>query len=166
MNARTDNLDRLLERVAAGELDALSLDEIGRLEQHLNENDQAAERLAAASTGRLPALAGLPPASPTADQWAGVWSGVRTAASQRAGPRAPHPSRITRLFGIAAAAAACLIAALTWPTTPIARQAEWSLEIAETVQVDELEVFDVTPTIYYNSQGGVALISLRSDEGT
>jgi hypothetical protein len=80
MNAQPNEVQRLIARVSAGQLDDLSPDEVQLLEVALNEDDALAATLA-----EVPAGGDWPEAlTPTDAEWESVWAGVSSeSVSQR-----------------------------------------------------------------------------------
>ncbi|MEP0846650.1 MAG: hypothetical protein HRF50_07480 [Phycisphaerae bacterium] len=151
MTPMRENLDQLLERVAAGRLDELSPEQVAALETHLNANAAAAARLANLLP-RPPAGPLARVAEPSAAQWERVWRGVEAAGSRQAArgtdaASAPQTMRgrtrrFLRLWEGIAAAAACVLFAVLWRSSQPAAEASWPIQLSQHVEVDSLEVFD------------------------
>ena len=147
-------LDALLERVAAGELDALAPDEIDALQRHLDEDANAADRLADVvpePEGELRAVS-----TPTAGDWDRVWNNID--ASERR--TTPWWLRITPYAG---AAAACILLALILRVAP-APVDDWAIQLGDEVEINEIEVFGNASVYVDNSAGGIVWL-FEEDEG-
>ena len=156
-----DNLDELLERVAAGRLDDLTPAQIAALERHLNAVLAAADRLAGVRPPRDPRLE-IPVTGPVVDEWDAVWRAIEAGAvAQRL--RTPH--RLIRLWQAFAAVAACLALGLLWRATGAGRQGA-AVELSNNVVVHELEVFgDASAYVAYaGDESGRAMIWVLEPE--
>ena len=135
-----------LNAVQAGELDALTPDQIARLEEHLNADAAVAARLAGVT----------PPANvpgqgdvelPSAETWERVWERVDAATTSEL----PAKRTLFMLRGwrpVIAAAAVCVLAVGLWRSRPASPAADWPVEWAHEVEVSDIEVFgDGTPLV-------------------
>ena len=94
MTGADDNLDKLLEQVAAGRLDDLTPEQVAALEEHLNSAPEAQDRLAdtlASIESSLP----VDRTMPSEADWEGVWQNIEIA-----GPVAAPSPFVRRTFRI------------------------------------------------------------------
>ncbi len=163
MTRDAHDIQRLLQELELGRLDALSPDDVAALEQHLNADDQAAARLADRRPPRDERLS-LPAAQPTAAEWDRMWQVVAGSATESAPLRKStgRPRRWLRLVEGVTAAAACVALAALWHggASTEALAAEWPMQLSENVEVESLEVFgDQTSFVLYPDDGsGQAVI--------
>lgn len=162
MERKPDNLERNLQLLARGELDALSPEEIAGLEALLNEDPRLASVLAdqrgAPGDPLLAAVAAADAAAmPSTAQWERAWGKLAEPAAS-AVSRGRRPL-ILRLWQPFAAAAACVALIALWVTGKPANRSQmgptddWPIELATNVVIDELEVFDGS-TAYIIPVGG------------
>lgn len=135
MSVNDSSHDPLLDRLLAGDLDGLDPAEIDALEQRLNMDAQLAARLAGVTPVAEAELRNVPPVSDA--EWSQVWQTVETAPTRAAAGR-----RILRLWHTAAAAAACLLLALTWNARQPATPEAWPVTWADSVEIEEVDVTD------------------------
>ncbi len=162
-HAGGNDLDKLLDRVAAGELDALRPDEIAALERHLNADPPAAAALADLTPAVEPALAAT--AAPTPAEWERVWDRIESAASTpAAGPHAAF--RVIRFWQPLLAAAACLVLMFSLQTRSVAPRGASQIRLSDDVVVSELEVYDdADALVMYDDDGsGRAIIWVFEDD--
>ncbi len=157
MMTQDDNLDQLLDRVAAGRLDDLTPEQVAALETHLNATPAAAERLAD-MVPEVDLRLGARVSTPTDAEWDEVWQRVDSVALRR-DPTARTLGRVIRLWRPLAAAAACLLLMVLWRAAPSSADAAWELRLSDNVIVHELEVFDGSSAfIAYSDEDGSAVI--------
>lgn len=178
-----DNLEALLRRVEAGELDSLTPEQIDALETFLNESPAAADRLANVrpapeSTSALSAFPDAPGfgqasiPSPDKAEWDRVWNNIEAA---EAAPRMAAPvetcnrsvgGRLLKLWPLFMAAAACFAIMLTWHFAAVPASAEWEIRLADQVEVEELNVYgDAIAFVDFNNDG-TAMIWVFEESGT
>ena len=154
MSAGPHNLDEALKALAAGDLDALSVEQIERLEGLLNNRpelaDAYADRLAVPDEPLRTALESV--AEPSAAQWERAWNGIETAEASATRRRA-H-GRIWRLWAPLSAVAAGLMLVGVWRISPPrTTPPPWPMQLASNVEIDELEVYD-NSTAFVVTTGG------------
>lgn len=151
--------DELLELLKAGRLDALTADEVERLEAGLNERPQEIDGvLARVAADDLPN--DWP--APSESEWRRAWVAIERETS---GYGYGGPWRIWR--GLAAAAA-CVLAALSWRFDAQTPAATPQIQLANQVDIQELEVFgDAFAAVSYSGEtGGAAVIWVfEGDQG-
>ncbi len=172
MNQPHESLDAALRAAAAGRWDALTPDQVDRLECVLNQEPAVAERLAGQKARPEPhldqVLADLDRrAQPTPRAWQDVWRHIEAAAPRTAGrrPGALSP-RVVRLWRPLAAAAACLLLTVFWTLRPSAPEA-WPLQLATNVEINELEVSEDATTFVFatGARNDVQVIWVLEDQG-
>ena len=163
MTTPNDNLDQLLDRVAAGRLDDLTPEQVAALEAHLNATP-AAEGLADVLPEADPRLSSTA-SMPTDAEWDEVWQQVDSAAAAR-GRTARAIRRAIRLWQPLAAVAACVALLLVWRWAPFTSGPEWPIELSADVEVLELEVFgDASAFVSYSDEGQGAAVIWVLDDG-
>ena len=131
-----ERLAALIDRVAAGGVDALTAGEVAELEAALADRPEL--------EARLEALAPPPDAfltaveQPTAADWERVWQRVERASTRGA---TLAPPVLLRVWRPVAAIAACALLALSWQVSRGANGRGWSLKPASGIEVHSLEVF-------------------------
>lgn len=171
MSRDYDNLDEALRAVAAGNLDALTPEQVARLERVLNDEPGVAARLAACTPAPEPKLATALQAAeqaalPPAQRWDLTWQRIDAAAplTQRRA-HAGIAGRLIRLWQPLVAAAACLMLAVMWRTTSSPTEDAWPMQLATDVQIDSLEVPDgMTSLIVAGGDDNYKLIWILPDE--
>ena len=167
MNEEHTQLNALLARVAAGEIDALNPSEIALLESHLNDAPDAAGQLA---KGRPPLMRLPEIAMPPEAAWDAMFDridasrGAATASPGRSPTTRPDRThrlrRLRKTWEPLLAAAAVVLLAVMWrlsPTTPTAAE-PWDLRLATDVSIDEIEVFgDATSFVAYADDGSTVI---------
>ena len=163
MTKPDENLDPLLDRVAAGRLDDLTPEQIDALEAHLNATPDAEQRLADVLPETDPRLDVAAP-MPTDVEWNEVWQGIDSAARKREST-ARAIRRTIRLWQPLAAVAACVALLLVWRWSPLTTAPEWPIALSSDVEVLELEVFgDASAFVSYSDDGqGAAMIWVLDD---
>lgn len=166
----THNFDELLDRVAAGDLDGLTPEQVDALAARLNADADLAARLEGVRPPRGPA-ADDPVVLPGAGEWEAVYASIedaRASASASVPRRASRP-RVLRLptwVGSLMAAAACVMFAMLWGPLLNRSNDVWELRLGDDVQVLELEVSDeYTSFVSYDSAGGAAMIWIYEGAG-
>jgi len=168
MSQSHDSLDAALRAVAAGQWEALTPEQVERLERVLNEEPAVAARLA----GRKPELGArlaevlevlVEQTRPAPRVWQDMWERIDAAAPAAVRHGA---GRILRLWTPLAAAAACVILVLLWTLEPSTSE-EWPLQLATSVEIDELEVPEgATPmVISTGGENGIDVIWVLEDKG-
>jgi len=166
MTRAADNLDALLDRVAAGELDKLTPTQAAELEAYLNASPPAAARLADL---KPPLESVLTKAAPPvrAARWEAMWERIESAS---AAPGGLQRGRILRLmhshaFRFVAAAAACLLLLLTWRV--VTSPAALAIRLSDNVEIEGLEVSDDASSVvsYLGEAGGPVIIGVFAEEG-
>lgn len=157
MTTPTENFDELLDRVSAGQLDALTPEQVAALEAHLNATPAAAQRLAGVVPAPDPRLTSAP--SPSEADWDRVWERVDWAEAAPL-PARPALGRVFRLWRPLAAAAACLLLVVVWRTMLSPAVPSWELRLSDDVVVHELEVFEDASAFvaYADDESGTAVI--------
>jgi hypothetical protein len=118
MKDAPDNLNDLLAAVADGRLDALTPEQVARLEAHLNSDSAAAKALGAAQAG-APAF-DMQISVPTTQAWERVWRAIESATAvspirkDTEARRVAPLRRVFRLWQPLAAAAACVLMIGSW----------------------------------------------------
>ncbi len=158
MTTPTENFDELLDRVSAGQLDALTPEQVTALEAHLNATPAAAERLADVTPAPDPLLTSAVQAPSKAD-WDNVWERVDSAEAAPL-PARPALGRMFRFWQPLAAAAACLLLLVVWRTMLSPAEPSWQLRLSDDVVVHELEVSgDASAFVAYaDDESGTAVI--------
>ena len=164
MTTPGENLDELLDRVAAGQLDELTSEQVAALEAHLNTTPGAAERLADIVPEADPRLSVIAP-TPTDADWGEVWRRVDSAALTREST-ARVIGRTIRLWQPLAAAAACLLLMILWRVAPLRTEPAWELQLSGSVVVHELEIFggDSAFVAYSDDDGSAVIWVFEEDE--
>lgn len=154
MAATDPRIEVLMQRVAAGELDALTADEVALLEKAVDADAELADRLAAA----------MPPAdefvgvedAPSDEAWERVWSEVAPVRRKAAG---------WWWQPIAAAAAVALMVG-TWQWTGLSATPEAPWRLGGEVEVLELETFEEgVPMVMSVGDAEMQVIWIVGDEG-
>jgi hypothetical protein len=165
MTPADDKLSTALQAMAAGNVDALTPQEVARLEAFLNRQPRAAESVADVVLKPDPRLtAGLTAleqrALPSAAQWEDVWKRIDEAlpasAAGRPAAKRARPLTATRIFRHwqpLLAAAACLLLALVWLWERPKPSDFWPMQLATNVQIDDLEVGEDATPFVINSDG-------------
>lgn len=160
MSQATRDIDELLALVAAGQLDALSPEEVERFETALAADDALAARLAEMPVG----ASDLPDVmTPTAAEWNRVWAGVER--SQR---RGWHLGRLVHHWQAMAAAAVIVLMVGIWELMPtnVKQAKSWQLRPDNDIQVVDLESFgDDTPVVLAGGDGDFPVIWVMEDSG-
>ncbi len=164
--AEGDKLGELLDRVVAGELDALRPEEVAALDEHLNADPQAGALLAEVLPPVEPLL--RVGGAPTPAEWERVWDGIESADGAGAAPavRGSHRTlRLMRLWQPLLAAAACLVLMFTL-TGRFTASAPRPIRLSGDVVVNDLEVDDdADALVMYDDDGsGRAIIWVFEDE--
>ena len=164
MTTPGENLDELLDRVAAGRLGDLTPEQVAALETHLNTTPGAAERLADIVPEADPRLSVIAP-TPTDADWGEVWRRVDSAALTREST-ARVIGRTIRLWQPLAAAAACLLLMILWRVAPLRTEPAWELRLSGSVVVHELEIFggDSAFVAYSDDDGSAVIWVFEEDE--
>jgi hypothetical protein len=163
MTTPADNLDELLDRVAAGRLDDLTPAQVAALELHLNATSAAEERLTDVVPTADPCLSASTPI-PSHAEWEDVWHRIDSARPARAST-ARVIRRTIRVWQPLAALAACLALLLVWRWSPFSTAADWPIELSSNVEVLEIEVFgDASAFVSYSDEEhGAAVIWVLDD---
>jgi hypothetical protein len=173
MTRTPDNLNAALQAVKAGDLDALTPEQVARLERVLNDELAVAAQLG----GQVPkpderwasALDAVErPGGPSDATWERIWTRIDNAAPvslRQTGQSGA--ARILRLWKPLAAAAACLLLAALWRAGTPATVKPWPMELATSVQIDQLEVSEgSTPfVVTTGGENGFDVIWVLQDEG-
>jgi hypothetical protein len=157
MNASSHNPDELLARVADGQLDQLTPEQVAALEAHLNTTPAVADRLADVVPAPDPHL--VPASSPPSEaEWDALWERVDSAGSARQTPNTI--ARVLRFWRPLAAVAACLLLVVLWRAVPWASEPSWKMQLSDDVVVHELEVFGDSSAFvaYSDDESGSAVI--------
>ena len=164
MTTPADNLDELLDRVAAGRLDELTPEQVAALEDHLNATPSAEGRLADVLLEADPRLSATT-SMPTDAEWDQVWQRVDSAAAAR-GKTARTIRRTIRLWQPLTALAACVALLLVWRWAPLSTGSDWPIALSADVEVLELEVFgDASAFVSYSDEGQGAAVIWVLDDG-
>jgi len=163
MPERSDNLSKALNVMNAEGLDALSPEEMARLEGILNSEPH----LAADWADRTPSLddplathvANLDSATaPSRGEWERVWQTV-DAEAYESPDRMKLPARVIRLWRPLTAVAACILLLASW-------QIHRPIKLARNVEISELEVYGgATPfVVSIGDEDGPQVIWVLEDE--
>lgn len=171
MTRAHDNLGDALRAVEAGDLDALTPEQVARLEAVLNREPRVAAELGDAipplDAGLAASLRDLEaPALPSARKWEEVWQGIELRTGGGVARERGLAPRILRFWKPLAAAAACLVlAGLWWGTTPPADP--WPMRLATDVEIDDFQVYDDAMPFVVTTGGdsGVKLLWVLETEG-
>lgn len=156
-SARPENADALLAEVLAGRLDALSPEQVERLEAHLQAEPAAEAALAAA---RPPAATLPDEPMPSAEAWDALWARIdQTAAT----PGAGQLRRVRAVWRAVVAAAACGLAMLAWKQA--ASPAVGPVVLAHDVTIESLEVGrgESAFVVYLDEGSGPPVVWVLSD---
>lgn len=171
MSSEADNLDQALKALQAGDLDALTPEQMDRLEGLLNSRPQLADTL----TGRLAApdarlRAALDDeaadAGPSAPEWERAWNRISTSSGAASTSRRAT-GRFWRLWAPLTAAAACLLMAASWWGSALpAGPQPWPMKLATEVEINELEVYGNATAFVVSAGGesGVGIIWVLEEE--
>lgn len=132
------NISKLFDRLAEQGLDALSPDDVARLEAAANANPALEARLARLTPVPEPIWQTLPP-MPDDEQWDAMWARVHKRSTPQAQPVRRRLTLRTYLRPIVAAAA-CVLLALVWNTYERSETSAWPVEWAHQVEINNLEV--------------------------
>lgn len=173
MKRPRDNLDDALRAVLAGDLDALTPEQVVRLERVLNEEAAVAVRVAGQMPARGdPLVAALNEAdratSPPAAAWEAAWERI-----DGTGPLAMFAekrgtvARVLRLWKPLAAVAAGLLMAVLWKVSTTSPIKPWPMQLAADVEINQLEVNEgMTPfVVSTGGDGAVQVIWVLPDQG-
>jgi hypothetical protein len=148
MSPSHDSLEQALRAVSHGDLDALTPEQVARLERVLNDEPAVAQRVGA-QVPRCDALLADAlreldqSAKPSGQNWQNVWEQIETAAPAAIGRHETGVSaRILRLWRPLAAAAACLLLVAGWKLMPAPADELWPMELASNVEISDIEVGD------------------------
>jgi hypothetical protein len=164
MNLNPRQIDDLLARLAAGELDSLSPGQIDALAERLDREPELAARLAGVTPPRDARLqAG--PALPGARVWDAMFERIESEVGgvQSAGVRRlPGLGRWLRLGSGLSAAACLLLAFLLWrspASDPSGDGGEWVIGLSDDVEVLEVETdAGYDSFVSYAPDGGASMI--------
>lgn len=155
MNAPADEIRQMLARVSAGELDALSPEEIAQLEDALNTDDTLAEQLA-----EVPAGGDWPAElTPSAAEWEAVWQGVSTESSHR---------RVKGwwLRPLGVAAAVVVLIGVWWGGSGGSQVDPWQIQPDTAFEIVAIEAgSDATPFIMGGGEDEFPVIWVIDNEG-
>lgn len=162
MSRNKDQIENLLDRVAAGDLDDLTPEQIAALEVHLNASPALAARLADERPPADTLLESLGAELPSESEWDEAWSRIAPASRVMRGLRFGAFARTIT------AAAACVLLAFVYQVGPSRASAgePWELSLATDVEIHELDVAeDVSSAVSYADDGeGPVVIWLFEDE--
>jgi hypothetical protein len=146
MSPSQDSLEQALRAVSHGELDALTPEQVARLERVLNDEPAVAQRVGAQVPQREAPLAEAldewdRSAQPSRQEWQNVWARIETAAPAAVWRnQAGVSARILRFWRPLAAAAACLLLVAGWKLMPAPADELWPMELASNVEISDIEV--------------------------
>lgn len=155
MNAQPEEVQRLIARVSAGQLDDLSPDEVQLLEVALNEDDALAATLA-----EVPAGGDWPgELAPSEAEWQSVWAGVNSDSAPQRGQ-----GWWLRPMGIAAAVALMIGA---WWSGPVRSTVDpWQIQPDTDFELVALESgSDEIPFIMTGDEDEFPVIWVIDSEG-
>ena len=136
MNGPKRDIQADLDALAAGELDALSPQQIERLEACVHSQPEAAERLAE-QTPPIEPLFRISAESPSEDVWERLWQRVEAGAPARG---RGFRRRLLQLWRPMLAAATVALLVGFWDRARPPAQPDWPVEWAREVEINELEV--------------------------
>ena len=159
MSSINDNLRDALDAIVTGDLDGHTPDQIARLEARLNANADARASLADVVPAVEPALHAAVEVPPD-DVWEDVWQRIDESVSAE-----PQPL-LLRLWRPLTAVAACVLMVGFWSMGNKPAVADWPVEWAQEVEIDELEVSEgATPLVAaVGSEDPVPVIWVIDDE--
>lgn len=171
MRRPRDNLDEALRAVMAGDLDALTPEQVARLESVLNDEPAVADRLAGQIAAPDRCLAGVLRESeqaemPRAAAWEAAWERIDApGAITRFVEKRGGVARILRRWRPLAAVAAGLIMAALWRISTAAPVRPWPMQLAADVEINALEVTgETTPfVVSTGDEGDVQVIWVLPD---
>src|SRR5262249_49154497 len=148
----------------------LTPQEMGMLEQHLNEDAAAAMRFRDAippAEGTLVAQA----TGPTPAEWDAIWQRIESAGAGRGGGEAARGTsiRVFPIYRSLTAVAACVALLLIWRFGPILTkvtpaQSGWDLQLSASNQILELAMSgNEAPAVHYDNDG-IAVIDYHDVE--
>lgn len=161
MTTNREQLDRLLATVGDGALDALTPEQVTRLEAHLNESPEAASRLADCVPPLDPRLA-APVRMPRRAEWERVRSAIASHGAARARPSAGWVHRFWRPL---AAAAACVLLVAGWRTLDRRPAAATMLHLAQHAEINAIEAFGGSTALVLSSGDDAPVIIWVLDSG-
>jgi hypothetical protein len=172
MSQSQQSLEAALRAVAAGDWDALTSEQVERLERVLNDEPGMGARLADRRPELGPRLAEVLDVlarreRPVPQRWEEVWQQIdRAAPAARRGAAARPVTRIMRFWPGLVAAAACALLAFLWTVQP-AESEEWPMRLATSVEIDDLEVPEGMTSFVISTGGenGVQIIWVLEDRG-
>ncbi len=168
MNDASDNLDQALQALRDGRLDALTPEQVARLEGRLNSDPAAAAQLADRIPVRDPVLnAALEELdrqeAPSAAAWGRAWEQIGAAGAVRTRPGRTWTWRLGRPLAVAAA---CLLMVGFWRLRALPAVEAWPIVLASDVDIVAIEVGEDTMLfIDSTSESGVKVIWALQDEG-
>jgi hypothetical protein len=169
MSPSHDNLEQALRAVSHGELDALTPEQIARLERVLNDEPAVAQRIGAQVPQRDAPLAGAldemdRSAQPSRQEWQNVWARIESAAPAAIGHSVS--ARILRFWRPLTAAAACLLLVAGWKLMPTPANDLWPMQLASNVEISDIEVGDgmTSFVVSTDDEGGSKIIWVLEDQ--
>ena len=144
MEQRDDDIQELLEAVAAGNFDVLTPENVDRLAAHLNASPEYAAMIADARLPVDPRFQGdITPLNE--ETWERVWRNIEAGEPHRRALPRPRLIRLWQPFA-AVAASVALTFALWSGGFAENRSGAWPVTVAQTVEIDELETIgDLSP---------------------
>lgn len=184
MKPNPKQLEAWLDLAAMGRLDELDPQQVAALEAYLNESPHAAARLGPQPAPAVDRLAGVVKA-PRSAEWDAMWAAVEDAAggamrvsgpalrlnqdgagpSAATAPRSGRRPLLLRLVPVMAAAAACVALVLALRIAMPMGEPGLALQLAEHVELNEIDAGDLSVQIEYSQGGGVDVVHLFNDEG-
>ncbi|MFH1747548.1 MAG: hypothetical protein ABIG44_10940 [Planctomycetota bacterium] len=163
MNDAHNDIQELLKLVEAGRLDALSPEQITLLEARVNADPELAAVLEDQQPPVEPWLAESVE-EPDADAWENLWQQVD---GQSTPSRHIFTRRFIRLWApLSAVAAACVLMVGLWSFNRGADPADWPVEWADSVEINELEVSgDRLPLVMAAGSNAVPVIWVLENGG-
>jgi hypothetical protein len=172
MSPSHDSLEQALRAVSHGDLDALTPEQVARLERVLNDEPAVAQHVGAqvpqCDAPLADALHELDQsAQPSSRDWQNVWERIETAAPAAIVRHETGVSaRILRFWRPLAAAAACLLLVAVWKLLPAPADELWPMELASNVEIGDIEVSEGLTSFVVSTgdEGGSKIIWVLSDQ--
>jgi anti-sigma-K factor RskA len=162
MSPSHDSLEQALRAVSHGDLDALTPEQVARLERVLNDEPAVARRVGAqVPQPDAPLSEALDEldrsAQPSRQDWQHVWERIESAAPAAVRRnQAGVSARILRFWRPIAAAAACLLLVGVWKLMPAPADELWPMQLASNVEISDIEVPEGMTSFVVSTSGNNA----------